>query len=58
MEPWKKKTIIQNFANAIKTLEYTLNELDSVVAPIHLGAIQTVISEYNDHLIDLLEGDE
>ena len=58
MEPWKKKTIIQNFSNAIKTLEYTLNELDSVVAPIHLGAIQTVISEYNEHLTAVLDGDE
>lgn len=54
MEAWQKKVIKQNFANAISTLEYTLNELDTVVAPLHLGAIQTVLDEY-EQLIEVLE---
>jgi hypothetical protein len=58
MKPWKKKTIKQNFANAIMSLEHTIHELDSVITKEHLGSMQTVVDEYYQHLTDLLREEE
>jgi hypothetical protein len=52
-ENWQKKVIKQNFANAIKRLEYTIDKLENVICKDRLDDMKNVVDEYQ-HLIDLL----